>query len=99
MGGDKLVVVVRGVSGVDAVRSVDQPDLGLVLSAPSEVKLHVLKVVKFPVVALLNMKSTPFFVRQGLIQTIGSPNMVVRKAKIRQRACELVRTQEVPLHQ
>lgn len=97
MGGDELVVVVRGVSGIDAVRSVDQPGLELVLSAPAGLKLYVLKVVELPVVTLLDMESAPLLVRQGLIQTIGRPNMAIRKADSRQRACELVRTREVPL--
>jgi hypothetical protein len=67
VGGDELVVVVRGISGVDAVRSIDQSGLELVLSAQIGVKLYVLKVVELPVVALLNVESTPFLVRQGHI--------------------------------
>lgn len=80
MSGDELVVVVRGVSGIDAVRSVDQSGFGLVLSAPTGLQLYVLKVVELPVVALLDVESTPFLVRQGLTQTIGSSDLVVREA-------------------
>ena len=64
MGGDELVVVVRGISGVNAVRSVDQSSSKLVMFTYSKSKLHVLKVVELPVVALLDMESASLLVRQ-----------------------------------
>ena len=84
MGGNELVVVVRGVSGVNAVRSVDQSGSQLVMSTCSESMPNILKVVELPVVALLDMKSTSLFVRQGYVQPIGGSDLVIRKAASRQ---------------
>lgn len=67
MGADELVVVVRGVAGVDAVRPVDQSNYMSVVLNESGTRFNLLKIVECPVVSLLDVEDTSLFVRKRLI--------------------------------